>query len=105
MTSRRIFLGASVAAGLSLSFPKSLRSLYTPARGAIWAPLLDPLTGETLITILHTNDTHSQIYPILENEQTYAGKGRVARRGTLAKRVRKENPKKLMIHAGDVCPV
>src|SRR6267378_8172092 len=102
MTSRRNFLGASIAAGLSLSFPKGLRSLYAPARAAIWTPLIDPLMGETLITILHTNDTHSQIDPILENDKTYAGKGGVARRATLVKRVRKENPNTLMIDAGDV---
>ena len=102
MTTRRSFLGASIAAGLSLSFPKSLRSLYAPARAAIWAPLLEPQKGETLITILHTNDTHSQIDPILDNDKTYAGKGGVARRATLVKRVRKENPNTLMIDAGDV---
>ena len=102
MTTRRNFLGASIAAGLSLSLPQGLRSLYAPARAAIWAPLLEPQKGETLITILHTNDTHSQIDPILENDKTYAGKGGVARRATLVKRVRKENPNTLMIDAGDV---
>jgi len=102
MTTRRDFLGASIAAGLSLSFPKGLSSLYTLPRAAIWAPLLEPLKGETLITVLHTNDTHSQIDPILENDKTYAGKGGVARRATLVKRVRRENPNTLMIDAGDV---
>ena len=102
MTTRRDFLGATIAAGLSFSFPKGLRSLCIPGRAAIWAPLLEPLKGETLITILHTNDTHSQIDPILENDKTYAGKGGVARRATLVKRVRKENPNTLMIDAGDV---
>lgn len=102
MTTRRNFLGASLVAGLGLSFPKSLRALYPPTRAAIWAPLLEPLRGETLITVLHTNDTHSQIDPILENDKTYAGKGGVARRATLVKRVRKENPNTLMIDAGDV---
>src|ERR1700682_790493 len=103
MTTRRDFLGVSLAAGLSLSFPKSWRSLSTPTRGAaIWAPLLEPEKGETLITVLHTNDTHSQIDPILENDKTYAGKGGVARRATLVQRVRKENPNTLMIDAGDV---
>jgi len=102
MTTRRNFLGASIAAGLSLSLPQGLRSLYVPTRAAIWAPLLEPQKGETLITILHTNDTHSQIDPILENDKTYAGKGGVARRATLVKRVRQENPNTLMIDAGDV---
>jgi 5'-nucleotidase len=103
MTTRRNFLGASMAVGLSLSLPKGLRSLATPARDSVWAPLLDPQKGETLITVLHTNDTHSQIDPILENDKTYAGKGGVARRATLVKRIRKENPNTLMIDAGDVC--
>jgi 5'-nucleotidase len=103
MTTRRDFLSASIAAGLSFSFPKGLRSLYTPTRAAIWAPLLQPEEGETLITVLHTNDTHSQIDPILENDKTYPGKGGVARRATLVKRVRRENPNTLLIDAGDVC--
>ena len=102
MTTRRNFLGASIAAGLSLSLPKSLRSFFPLDRAAIWAPLLEPMKGETLITILHTNDTHSQIDPILENDKLYAGKGGVARRATLVKRVRKENPNTLLIDAGDV---
>src|SRR5207247_2706891 len=69
---------------------------------SISAPLLQPALGETLITILHTNDTHSQIDPVLENDKIYAGKGGVARRATLVKRVRKENPNTLLIDAGDV---
>lgn len=70
---------------------------------SIAAPLLESAKGETLITVLHTNDTHSQIDPILENDKTYAGKGGVARRATLVKRVRQENPNTLLIDGGDVC--
>jgi len=55
-----------------------------------------------LFTILHTNDTHSQIDPIGATDRVYAGKGGVARRATLVKRIRKENPNTLMIDAGDV---
>ena len=69
---------------------------------SISAPLLRPASGETLITILHTNDTHSRIDPIPDNEKDYPGKGGVARRATLVKRVRKENPNTLLIDAGDV---
>lgn len=101
MTSRRDFLGASILTGLSLSFPKSLRPFRFGE--AIWAPLLDPAPGETLITVLHTNDTHSQIDPILDNDKTWAGKGGVARRATLVKRIRKENPNTILIDGGDVC--
>lgn len=57
--------------------------------------------GETVITILHTNDTHSQIDPLPPNDKN-AGKGGVARRATLVKRIRKENPDTLLIDAGDV---
>ncbi len=58
--------------------------------------------SEILITILHTNDTHSQIDPVPANDKLNAGKGGVARRATLVKRVRKENANTLMIDAGDV---
>jgi 5'-nucleotidase len=72
----------------------------------LWSALAEPLlsvaAGETLITILHTNDTHSQIDPISESDKTWAGKGGVARRATLVKRIRKENPNTLLIDAGDV---
>ena len=56
---------------------------------------------EIVITILHTNDTHSQIDPLPANDQN-AGKGGVARRATLVKRIRKENPNTLLVDAGDV---
>ena len=69
---------------------------------SIAAPLLQPAAGETLITILHTNDTHSQIDPLPSNDRSYPDKGGVARRATLVKRVRKENPNTLLIDAGDV---
>jgi 5'-nucleotidase len=58
--------------------------------------------ASTIITILHTNDTHSQIDPIAATDKTNAGKGGVARRATLVRRVRHENPNTLLIDAGDV---
>jgi len=57
---------------------------------------------EIKITILHTNDTHSQIDPLPANDK-YAGKGGVARRATLVKKLRSENPNTLLVDAGDVC--
>ena len=63
--------------------------------------LLQASEAETVITILHTNDTHSQIDPLPANDAN-AGKGGVARRATLVKRVRKENPNTLLVDAGDV---
>src|SRR4029079_240635 len=103
MTSRRGFLKAAMAGGLLSTAPSSAwQLLSTPARSALSAPLLDVLPGETLITILHTNDTHSQIDPIPANDRLYPNKGGVARRATLARRIRKENPNTLLIDAGDV---
>ncbi len=104
MTTRRDFLRNAAVAGLSLPLARSTSLFHwrDPAM-SIAAPLLEPLAGETLITILHTNDTHSQIDPILDNDKTYGGKGGVARRATLVKRVRKENPNTLLIDGGDVC--
>jgi 5'-nucleotidase len=103
MTKRREFLRTAVVAGFGLPLARST-SLFDWRRSApsISAPLLEPAKGETLITVLHTNDTHSQIDPILDNDKTYPGKGGVARRASLVKRVRKENPNTLMIDGGDV---
>jgi 5'-nucleotidase len=87
MINRRTFLTTSAAFGVTLAgFPREL---------------LKASAAETIITILHTNDTHSQIDPLPENDAN-AGKGGVARRATLVKRVRKENPNMLLVDAGDV---
>ena len=87
MITRRTFLTTSAAFGVTLgAFPRELLSASAP---------------ETIITILHTNDTHSQIDPLPANDKN-AGKGGVARRATLVKRIRKENPNTLLIDAGDV---
>ena len=60
------------------------------------------VTSEVKITILHTNDTHSQIDPLPPNDVLFPGKGGVARRATLVKQVRKENPNTLLVDGGDV---
>ncbi|HXC71116.1 MAG TPA: metallophosphoesterase [Pyrinomonadaceae bacterium] len=87
MINRRRFLTTSAVFGATLvAFPRTL---------------LEASAAETVITILHTNDTHSQIDPLPPNDRN-AGKGGVARRGTLVKRVRKENPNTLLVDAGDV---
>src|SRR5213593_5176404 len=103
MQTRRDFLKTAVVGGLSVPLiGRTSLFRWHDAALSISAPLLRPAKGETLITVLHTNDTHSQIDPILENDKTYAGKGGVARRSTLVHRVRKENPNTLLIDAGDV---
>lgn len=54
------------------------------------------------ITILHTNDTHSQIEPFKPNHHRNANKGGVAKRATLIEQIRKENPNALLLDAGDI---
>ena len=103
MITRRKFLASSSAfGGLLLIATPELPFSVSRTVGSLAAPLLSPDRGETLITILHTNDTHSQIDPVSANDKLYPGKGGVARRATLVKRVRKENPNTLLIDAGDV---
>src|SRR6476660_10243576 len=106
MITRRGFLRASMAGGAFVMSPLSALHLVAtsagPARPLIGAPLLEVGPGEKLITILHTNDTHSQIDPLPANDGQYPDMGGVARRATLVKRIRKENPNTLMIDAGDV---
>src|ERR1041385_597465 len=100
MINRRRFLKNSLLTGAALAVPSSLIS--PKLWSALAEPLLDVAADETLITILHTNDTHSQIDPVSESDKTWAGKGGVARRATLVKRIRKENPNTLLVDAGDV---
>ena len=88
MINRRKFLSSSAVFGAALvTLPRSFASI------ASWA-------DETVITILHTNDTHSQIDPLPENDRN-AGKGGVARRATLEKRISKEKHNNLLVDPGD----
>src|ERR1044071_2926055 len=108
MITRRKFLGSTLAsAALPLAFSRLIPStsaftLRSPARSwnEMAEPLLEAKEGETLITILNTNDLHSQIDPLPANDRN-AGKGGIARMATLVKRVRKENPNTLVVFAGD----
>jgi 5'-nucleotidase len=54
------------------------------------------------ITILHTNDTHSQIEPFDISHHKFANKGGVARRASLVQQERKENPTTWFRDAGDI---
>src|SRR5688572_902438 len=103
MITRRKFLTTSAIFGASV-FARPWEQAYPSSgiAGSLTAPLLVSRRGETLITILHTNDTHSQIDPLPPNDARYPGKGGVARRATLVKRVRRENSNTLLIDGGDV---
>jgi 5'-nucleotidase len=102
MISRRKFLKASMIGGMVAASPRSVFDWFSNPASLFGAPLLDVQPGETLITILHTNDTHSQIDPLPANDRLYPDNGGVSRRATLVKRIRKENPNTLLIDAGDV---
>jgi 5'-nucleotidase len=103
MITRRAFLGQSaVALAAAVVLPARTLPLRGPAAvESLSAPLLHSVAGKTLITILHTNDTHSQIDPFPKDNRSYPGQGGVARRATLVKTVRRENPNTLLIDAGD----
>lgn len=102
MITRRKFLGSSLVGGAAFSLLPTSFFTFATSMSDFAAPLLQPEAGETLITILHTNDTHSQIDPLPESDKQNPGKGGVARRAVLVKQVRKENPNTLLIDAGDV---
>jgi len=54
------------------------------------------------VTILHTNDTHSNIDPFPESHSKYPGKGGVARRFELIQKVRAEEENVILLDAGDI---
>lgn len=54
------------------------------------------------LTILHTNDVHSQIDPYESSHPMYPNMGGAAKRATLVAQVRKENPNTLLLDAGDI---
>ena len=54
------------------------------------------------ITILHTNDVHSQIEPFASDHNQYPNKGGFARRASLFKEIRDLNPNTLIFDAGDI---
>ena len=64
---------------------------------------LSALPREDIIklTLLHTNDLHSQIEPFDENHPRFAGRAGLARVAQFARSCRHENPNLLMLDAGD----
>jgi 5'-nucleotidase len=56
----------------------------------------------TKISILHTNDVHSHIDPFPDNDPKFPGLGGVARRTSIIKEIRKQNPNTLLLDAGDI---
>ncbi len=64
---------------------------------------LSSFTSKTKkITILHTNDVHSHIDAFGPDDGRNPNQGGVARRASLIKAIRKENPNTLLLDAGDI---
>ena len=60
------------------------------------------LEERTKLTILHTNDTHSQIDPFPKNHPKYPGLGGIERRKKLIDLIRSEERNILLLDAGDI---
>jgi 5'-nucleotidase len=89
MSSRRSFIKNSAAAAVGIGIGSlGLRSCSRPKTKHL--------------TILHTNDVHSQIDPLPNNHYKYPGLGGFARRAALVANIRKENPNTLLLDAGDI---
>lgn len=54
------------------------------------------------ITILHTNDVHSQIEAYDDSHPDFPQMGGAAKRATLITKIRSENPNTLLLDAGDI---
>ena len=62
----------------------------------------NPLNKDVKLTILHTNDVHSQIEPFPFNHNKYPDRGGFARRANIFKGLMKINPNTLIFDAGDI---
>lgn len=89
MNSRRDFLKYIMVSGAFLGLSKYTRA----ARRA------DNLQK---ITILHTNDTHSQIEPFQPNDPKYPKMGGFARRAAIIRKIREKEKNLLLFDAGDI---
>jgi 5'-nucleotidase len=54
------------------------------------------------LTILHTNDTHSNIDPFPSNHAKFPGMGGVSRRHSLIQKIRREEEHVLLLDSGDI---
>lgn len=80
------------------------QSLLGTGALTLGAGFLANCTGNTArqITILHTNDVHSQIDPYDASHPEFPNMGGAAKRATLVQQIRAENPNTLLLDAGDI---
>lgn len=89
MNNRRKFiqqLALGTAGVMAAQFPKSLYAANDFVK----------------ISIMHTNDMHCHIDPFPANDTRNAGKGGMARLGSIVDKQRAENPNTLLFDAGDM---
>ena len=86
---RRSFIKGSLSASLILALGLKTESLYAK-------------DDFTKITFLHTNDVHSRIDPFPLDDTRYPGRGGVAPRAALIKKIRQEEKNVLLFDAGDI---
>ena len=83
---RRKFIYSSSIASLSVLGLNSCTQLFRDVK----------------ITILHSNDVHSQIEPFPVNHNRFPGRGGFARRANIFNEIRSVNPNTLIFDAGDI---
>ena len=89
MNRRKFVRNFSLGAGaIALSAPSFSQSLFTKKAQKI--------------TILHTNDTHSNIDPFPDNHSKFPGMGGVAKRHALIQQIRQEQEHVLLLDSGDI---
>lgn len=82
-----------------------VRNLLVGSAGvlAVGSPLAALGRRESIrITLLHTNDLHTQIEPFDQSNVRNAGRGGLARIAEYARKCRAENPNTLLLDAGDM---
>lgn len=82
-----------------------VRNTFAVAGGIVLSPSLlaaQPKKGEIKLTVLHTNDTHSNIDPFPSNHAKYPNRGGVVWRHNLIQKIRKEEEHVLLLDAGDM---
>jgi 5'-nucleotidase len=89
MNRRKFVRNLSLGAGaIALSAPSFSQSLFTKKAKKI--------------TILHTNDTHSNIDPFPNNHSKFPGMGGVAKRHALIQQIKQEEENILLLDSGDI---
>ncbi len=82
-----------------------VRNTFVVAGGIALSPSLlaqDTKKGQVKLTVLHTNDTHSNIDPFPANHAKFPNRGGVVWRDQLIKKIRSEEEHVLLLDAGDM---